>query len=101
MASPLSREIFIGEKYSPKPDFGRNAFVNAVPCARREGMSKRDDSALNLLRWELECHRKAVMEAMLRHPDKSLADGVDLIQQEVRALSASDRPTHVSPDGML
>src|SRR5437879_9380589 len=90
MASPLSREIFIGEKYSPKPDFGRNAFVAAVPCARREGMAKRDDAALKLLRWELEGHGKVVMEAMLRHPDKSLAEAVDLIEQEVPALSASD-----------
>src|SRR2546421_4873213 len=100
MASPLSREIFIGEKYSPKPDFGRNAFVAAVPCARREGMAKRDDAALKLLRWELEGHGKVVMEAMLRHPDKSLAEAVDLIEQEVPALSASDRPTNDSPGEM-
>src|SRR5213592_5228397 len=100
MASPLSREIFIGEKYSPKPDFGRNAFVAAVPCARREGMAKRDDAALKLLRWELEGHGKVVMEAMLRHPDKSLAEAVDLIEQEVPALSASDRSTNDSPGEM-
>src|SRR5438093_1334320 len=97
MASPLSREIFIGEKYSPKPDFGRNAFVAAVPCARREGMAKRDDAALKLLRWELEGHGKVVMEAMLRYPDKSLAEAVDLIEQEVPSLSASDRSTNDSP----
>src|SRR5438445_444205 len=90
MASSLSREIFIGEKYSSKPDFGRNAFVAAVRCARREGMAKRDDAALKLLRWELEGHGKVVMEAMLRHPDKSLAEAVDLIEQEVPSLSASD-----------
>src|SRR3989440_4034391 len=90
MASSLSREIFIGEKYSPKPDFGRNAFVAAVRCARREGMAKRDEAALKLLRWELEGHGKVVMEAMLRHPDKSLAEAVDLIEQEVPSLSASD-----------
>src|SRR2546427_171303 len=66
MASPLSREIFIGDKYSPKPDFGRNAFVAAVPCARREGMAKRDDAALKLLRWELEGHGKAAMSALRR-----------------------------------
>src|SRR5256884_8471159 len=100
MASPLSREIFIGEKYSPKPDFGRNAFVAAVPCARREGMAKWDDAALKLLRWELEGHGKVVMEAMLRHPDKSLAEAVDLIEQEVPALSASDRSTNDSPGEM-
>src|SRR3989449_8577323 len=94
MASSLSREIFIGEKYSSKPDFGRNAFVAAVRCARREGMAKRDDAALKLLRWELEGHGKVVMEAMLRHPDKSLAEAVDLIEQEVPALSASDRSTN-------
>src|SRR2546425_1604195 len=94
MASPLSREIFIGEKYSSKPVFGRNAFVAAVRCARREGMAKRDDAALKLLRWELEGHGKVVMEAMLRPPDKSLAEAVDLIEQEVPALSASDRSTN-------
>src|SRR2546427_5055406 len=100
MASPLSREIFIGDKYSPKPDFGRNAFVAAVPCARREGMAKRDDAALKLLRWELEGHGKVVMEAMLRYPDKSLAEAVDLIEQEVPSLSASDRSTNDSPGEM-
>src|SRR5437899_1446981 len=98
MASSLSREIFIGEKYSSKPDFGRNAFVAAVRCARREGMAKRDDAALKLLRWELEGHGKVVMEAMLRHPDKSLAEAVDLIEQEVPALSASDRSTNDPPE---
>ena len=53
-------------------------------------MAKRDDAALKLLRWELEGHGKVVMEAMLRHPDKSLAEAVDLIEQEVPSLSASD-----------
>src|SRR5947199_196771 len=100
MASPLSREIFIGDKYSPKPDFGRNAFVAAVPCAWREGMAKRDDAALKLLRWELQGHGKVVMEAMLRHPDKSLAEAVDLIEQEVPSLAASDRTTNDSPGEM-
>src|SRR2546428_800292 len=100
MASSLSREIFIGEKYSSKPDFGRNAFVAAVPFARREGMAKRDDAALKLLRWELEGHGKVVMEAMLRHPDKSLAEAVDLIEQEVPALSASDQSTNDPPGEM-
>src|SRR5881409_1301090 len=94
MASPLSREIFIGDTYSPNPDFGRNAFVAAVRCARREGMAKRDEAALKLLRWELEGHGKIVMQAMLRHPDKSLADAVELIEQEIPALSAH----HGSPE---
>src|SRR3989442_2551537 len=100
MASSLSREIFIGEKYSSKPDFGRNALVAAVGCVRREGMAKRDDAALKLLRWELEAHGKVVMEAMLRHPDKSLAEAVELIEQEVPALSASDRSTNDPPGEM-
>src|SRR3989441_4009270 len=85
MASPLSREIFNDDTYSPNPDFGRNAFVAAVRCAGREGMAKRDEAALKLLRWELEGHGKVVMEAMLRHPDKTLAEAVDLIEQEVRS----------------
>ncbi|TLZ98660.1 MAG: hypothetical protein E6J97_06880 [Methanobacteriota archaeon] len=63
-------------------------------------MAKRDDAALKLLRWELEGHGKVVMEAMLRHPDKSLAEAVDLIEQEVPALSASDRSTNDSPGEM-
>src|SRR2546422_1516105 len=100
MASPLSREIFIGDTYSPNPDFGRNAFVAAVRCARREGMAKRDEAALKLLRWELEGHGKVVMEAMLRHPDKSLAEAVDLIEQEVPSLSASD-PSASDPPGEM
>ncbi len=50
-------------------------------------MAKRDEAALKLLRWELEGHGNAVMEAMLRHPDKSLADAVELIEQEVPTLS--------------
>src|SRR5437667_12766270 len=90
MASSLSREIFIDESYSPNPDLGRNAFVAAVRCARREGMAKRDDAALKLLRWELEGHGKVVMEAMLRHPDKSLAAAVDVIEQEAPPAAASD-----------
>src|SRR3989441_3035760 len=100
MASSLSREIFIGDKYASKPDFGRNAFVAAVPGARGEGMAKREDAALKLLRGELEGHGKVVMEAMLRHPDKSWAEAVDLIEQEVPALSASDRSTNDSPGEM-
>ncbi len=53
-------------------------------------MGKRDEAALKLLRWELEGHGKIVMQAMLRHPDKSLADAVELIEQEIPALSAHD-----------
>ncbi len=58
-------------------------------------MAKRDEAALKLLRWELEGHGNAVMEAMLRHPDKSLADAVDLIEQEVPSLSP--RPDAPNP----
>src|SRR2546422_2882856 len=100
MASSLSREIFNDDTDSPKPDFGRNAFVAAVRCARREGMAKRDEAALKLLRWELEGNGKVVMEAMLRHPDKSLAEAVDLIEQEVPSLSASD-PSASDPPGEM
>lgn len=50
-------------------------------------MAKRDEAALKLLRWELQGHGKIVLEAMLRHPDKNLADAVDLIEQEIPALS--------------
>src|SRR3989442_89009 len=46
-------------------------------------MAKRDEAALKLLRWELQGYGKIVMEAMLRHPDKNLAEAVDVIQQEV------------------
>lgn len=53
-------------------------------------MAKRDEAALKLLRWELEGHGNVVMEAMLRHPDKSLADAVELIEQEIPALSPRD-----------
>ena len=63
-------------------------------------MAKRDDAALKLLRWELEGHGKVVMEAMLRHPDKSLAEAVDLIEQEVPSLSASD-PSANDPPGEM
>src|SRR5438876_10597752 len=63
-------------------------------------MAKRDDAALKLLRWELEGHGKVGMEAMLRHPDKSLAEAVDLIEPEVPSLSASDRSANDSPSEM-
>ena len=58
-------------------------------------MAKRDEAALKLLRWELEGHGDAVKEAMLRHPDKSLADAVELIEQEVPSLSP--RPDAPNP----
>jgi hypothetical protein len=58
-------------------------------------MAKRDEAALKLLRWELEGHGNVVMEAMLRHPDKNLADAVELIEQEVPSLSP--RPDAPSP----
>ena len=53
-------------------------------------MAKRDEAALKLLRWELEGHGNVVMEAMLRHPEKNLADAVELIEQEIPALSPRD-----------
>jgi len=53
-------------------------------------MAKQDDAALKLLRWELEGHGDAVLAAMLRHPDKSLADAVEMIEQEIKALSPKD-----------
>ncbi|HKW43334.1 MAG TPA: hypothetical protein VJP06_04020 [Thermoplasmata archaeon] len=62
-------------------------------------MAKRDDAALKLLRWELEGHGSLVMEAMLRHPDKNLADAVDLIEQEVPALSPKGAPEMPMPEG--
>lgn len=55
-------------------------------------MAKRDEAALKLLRWELEGHGGIVMEAMLRHPDKSLADAVELIEREIPALSPKEPP---------
>ena len=39
-------------------------------------MAKRDEAALKLLRWELAGHGGLVLEAMLLHPDKNLADAV-------------------------
>ena len=53
-------------------------------------MAKRDAAALKLLRWELEGHGDVVTEAMARYPDKSLADAVELIEQENPALSDRD-----------
>src|SRR5207245_5545758 len=67
-----------------------------VVADAREGMAKRDEAALKLLRWELQGQGNIVMEAMLRHPDKSLADAVDLIEQENPALSARDASPELS-----
>src|SRR5207245_2013580 len=50
-------------------------------------MAKRDEAALKLLRWELAGHGGLVLEAMLRHPDKNLADAVELIEREIPSLS--------------
>ncbi len=57
-------------------------------------MVRRDEAALQLLRWELEGRGDQVMEAMLRHPDVSLADAVALIEQEVPALSPRPDAPH-------
>src|SRR5947209_20289242 len=59
-------------------------------------MASRNDAALKQLRWELQGHGNIVMEAMLRYPDKSLADAVDLIEQENPALSARDASPELS-----
>ncbi len=50
-------------------------------------MARQDEAALKLLRWELEGHGDQVMEALLRHPDTTLAEAVTLIEQEVPSLS--------------
>src|SRR3989442_12317727 len=97
MASSLSREIFTGEKYSSKPGISEECFSSRPPLRHREGMAKRDDAALKLLRWELDGHGKVVMEAMLRHPDKSLAEAVDLIEQEVPSFSPRDPSANGTP----
>src|SRR3990172_9164677 len=60
-------------------------------------MAKRDEAALKLLRWELAGHGRTVMEALLRHPDKSLAEAVDLIEQEMPILSANDSSPELPP----
>ncbi len=62
-------------------------------------MAKQDEAALKLLRWELEGRGDQVMEAMLRHPDVSLAEAVDLIEQEVPSLSPHEPAPHPSPAG--
>ena len=55
-------------------------------------MVKRDEAALRLLLWELEGRGDQVKEAMLRHPDKNLAEAVELIEQEVPSLSPQPGP---------
>lgn len=60
-------------------------------------MVKRDEAALKLLRWELEGRGDQVMEAMLRHPDVSLAEAVELIEQELPDLSPLHDAPHSSP----
>ncbi len=50
-------------------------------------MARQDEAALKLLRWELEGRGDQVTEAMLRHPDLSLAEAVARIEQEVPSLS--------------
>ena len=62
-------------------------------------MAKQDEAALKLLRWELEGYGNVVAAALLRHPDKSLADAVELIEQEVPSLTprAGASPTTASP----
>ncbi len=62
-------------------------------------MGRRDEAALRLLLWDLEGRGDQVTEAMLRHPDKNLADAVDLIEQEVRSLSPHEPgPRMSSPE---
>ncbi len=57
-------------------------------------MAKQDEAALKLLRWELEGRGDQVTEAMLRHPDVSLAEAVTLIEQEVPNLSPQQPAPH-------
>jgi hypothetical protein len=58
-------------------------------------MAKRDEAALKLLRWELEGHGNAVLAAMLRHPDKNLAEAVELIEREIPVLSPKELPSEL------
>jgi hypothetical protein len=67
-------------------------------------MAKRDEAALKLLRWQLEGHGDVVMRAMLRHPDMSLAEAVDRIEEEIPTLSppkdaTSELPLPAAPRG--
>lgn len=61
-------------------------------------MGRRDEAALQLLRWELEGRGDQVMEAMLRHPDKTLAEAVDLIEREVPSLSPHEPGPRMSAE---
>lgn len=56
-------------------------------------MARRDDAALKLLRWELAGYGPVVKEAMLRHPDMSLAEAVEAIEQEVPDLAPRAEPS--------
>ena len=62
-------------------------------------MARQDEAALKLLRWELEGRGDQVVEAMLRHPDLSLADAVALIEQEVLSLSPHEPSPHATAPG--
>src|SRR5438128_1624666 len=61
-------------------------------------MAKRDEAALKLLRWELAGHGGLVLEAMLRHPDKNLADAVELIERENPSLSPREPQKDPPPE---
>src|SRR5436309_2995512 len=61
-------------------------------------MAKRDEAALKLLRWELAGHGGLVLEAMLRHPDKNLADAVELIEREIPSLSTREPQKDPPPE---
>jgi hypothetical protein len=62
-------------------------------------MGRRDEAALRLLLWELEGRGDQVKEAMLRHPDKNLAEAVDLIEQEVPSLSPHEPAPRTTAPG--
>lgn len=65
-------------------------------------MARRDEAVLKLLRWELEGRGDVVLAAMLRHPDKSLVEAVDLIEREMPGVSPkepSELPLPAAPRG--
>ena len=62
-------------------------------------MARQDEAALKLLRWELEGHGDQVIEAMLRHPDVTLAEAVILIEKEVPSLSPHEPAPHMPAPG--
>ena len=62
-------------------------------------MAKQDEAALKLLRWALEGHGDQVIEAMLRHPDATLAEAVPLIEKEVPSLSPHEPAPHLPAAG--